>query len=216
MRAKAKGSKLRAMSVPSAKAVGKTTAHKPEAASTTKPKAVQPPTKRNHRRPAMPAPGGHTVLETVPVLQYDRFSDLLTELADSRLSRTESEIAFMGLYYGPPSNPNDVFMLWVTQESSGGRFNADPILDFIKSPNQTVALSDGQSFIQHVVDVETFSSILKKGASGNHPDADVINSIIEAIRAERYHILLPKDPSNPDRAVADALVPLSGRLATRS
>jgi hypothetical protein len=225
-RANAKGSNLRAMSGPSAKTAGKTTAHKktagkttahkPTAASTTKPKAVQPPTTRNHRRPAMPTPGSHTALKAAPVLQYDRFSNLLTELADSRLSKTESEIAFMGLYYGPPSNPNDVFMLWVTRESSGGRFKADPILEFIKSPNQTVALNEGQSFIQHVVDVETLSSILKKGVSGNHPDADVINSIIEAIRAERYHILLPKNPSNPVRAVADALVPLTMKLATRS
>jgi hypothetical protein len=214
-RAKARGSSLRAMSGPSAKTDGKTTAHKPKAASTTKPKAVQPPTTRIHRRLAMSAPKGHTVRKAVPALQYDRFSNLLTELADSRLSRTESEIAFMGLYYGPPSNPNDVFMLWVTQESSGGRFKADPILDFIKSPNQTVALNDGQSFIQHVVDVETLSSILKKGVSGNHPDADVINAIIEAIRAERYHILLPKNPSNPELPVANTLVPLTKKLAAR-
>ena len=214
-RAKAKGSNLRAMSGPSAKTVGKTTAHKPKAASTTKPKAVQTPTTRNHRPPAIAAPGGHTVLEAVPVLQYDRFSNILTELADSRLSGTEPETAIMGLNYGPTSNPNDVFMLWVTQKSSGGRFNADPILDFIKSPNQTVTLNDGQSFIQHVVDVETLSSILKNGVSGNHPDADVINSIIEAIRAERYHILLPKNPSNPHRAVADAFVPLTEKSATR-
>jgi hypothetical protein len=215
-RVNAKRSNLRAMSGPSAKTAGKTTAHKPTATSTTKPKAVQPPTSRNRRRPAMPAPGGHTVLKAVPVQQYDRFSHVLTELADWRLSRTESEIAYMGLYYGPPSNPNDVFMLWVTQGSSGGRFKADPILDFIKSPNQTVALNDGQSFIQHVVDVKTLSSILKKGVSGNHPDADVINAIIEAIRAERYHILLPKNPSNPELAVAHALVPLTKKLATRS
>jgi hypothetical protein len=52
------------------------------------------------------------------------------------------------------------------------------ILDFIKSPIQTVTLNDGQSFIQHVVDVETLSSILKKGVSANHPDADVIDGII--------------------------------------
>jgi hypothetical protein len=214
-RAKAKGSSLRAMSGSSAKTVGKTTAHKPKAASTTKPKAVTASTTRNHRRRALPAPEGHTVLEAVPVLQYDRFSNLLTHLADSRLSRTGSEIAIMALYYGPPSNLNDVFMLWVTQESSGGRFRADPILDFIKSPNQTVALNEGQSFIQHVVDVETLSSILKKGVSGNHPDADVINAIIEAIRAKRYRILLPKNLSNPDLAVADALVPLTEKLAAR-
>jgi hypothetical protein len=87
-------------------------------------------------------------------------------------------------------------------------------LDFIKSPIQTVALNDGQSFIQHVVDVETLSSILKKGVSANHPDADVIDGIIEAIRAERYHILLPKNRSNPELAVADALVPLTEKLAT--
>ena len=118
----------------------------------------------------------------------------------------------MGLYYGPPSNSNDVFMLWVTQESTGGRFNADPILDFIKSPNQTVTLNDGQSFIQHVVDAETLSSILKQGVSGNHPDADVIDLLIEAIRAERYHILLPKNPSNPEVRIADALVPLTEKF----
>ena len=52
-RAKAKGSSLRAMSGRSAKTVGKTNAHKLKAASTTKPKAVQPPAVRNHRRPAM-------------------------------------------------------------------------------------------------------------------------------------------------------------------
>jgi hypothetical protein len=203
------------MSGPSAKTVGKTTGHKAKAASTTKPKAVAAPTTRNHRRRAMPAPGGHTALKAEPVLQYDRFSNLLTQLADSRLSRTGSEIAIMALYYGPPSNQNDVFMLWVIQESSGGRFKADPILDFIKSANQTVALNEGQSFIQHVVDVETLSSILKKGDSGNHPDADVINAIIEAVRAERYHILLPKNPSNPELAVANTLVPLTEKLAAR-
>jgi hypothetical protein len=214
-RAKAMGSNLRVVSAPSGKTVGKTTVNKQKAASTTKPKAAQRPTSRKHRRLAMPAPKGQTVLEAVPVLQYDRFSNVLIELADSRLSRTESEIAFMGLYYGPPSNPNDVFMLWVTQESTGGRFKADSILDIIKSPNQTVALNDGQSFIQHVVDVETLSSILKKGDSGNHPDADVINAMIEAIRAERYHILLPKNPSNPELAVANTLVPLTEKLAAR-
>ena len=140
-RAKAKGSKLRVMSGPSAKSVRKTTANKQKAASTTKPVAVRPPTMRNRRRPRMPAPRGHTVLKAVPVLQFDRFSNVLTELADWRLSRTESEIAFMGLYYGPPTNLNDVFMLWVTQESSGGRFKADPISwTSIKSPNQTDGL----------------------------------------------------------------------------
>ena len=112
----------------------------------------------------------------------------------------------------PPSNSNDVFMLWVTQESTGGRFNAEPILDLIRSPNQTVTLNDGQSFIQHVVDVETLSGILKLGVSGDHPDADVIDLLIEAIRAERYHILLPKNPSNPDVRIADALVPLTEQL----
>ena len=44
-----------------------------------------------------------------------------------------------------------------------------------------MALNEGQSFIQYVVDVETLSrASSKKGDSGNHPDADVINAIIEA------------------------------------
>ena len=156
---------------------------------------------------------GRPELEAVPVLKYDRFLDLLTELADAELSATDPEIWFMGLHYGPPSNPNNVFMLWVTQQSTEGRFKAVPILDSIKTPSQTVTLNDDQSFIQHVVDVETLSGVLEQGRSGNHPDGDVINSLIEAIRAERYHIMLPKNPSTLKLAVANALMPLTEKLA---
>lgn len=119
----------------------------------------------------------------------------------------------MGLYYGPPSNPHDVFMLWVTKQSSGGRFNARPILDAIKTPSQTVTLDNDESFIQYVVDVGTLAGVLKQDRPGNHPDADVTNSLIDAIRAERYQIMLPKNPSNPTLAVANALVPLTEELA---
>ena len=49
-----------------------------------------------------------------------------------------------------------------------------------------------KSFIQHVVDVQTLASVLELGGPGNHLDADVINLLIEAIRAERDHIMLPK------------------------
>ncbi|HKI20109.1 MAG TPA: hypothetical protein VKA15_19625 [Isosphaeraceae bacterium] len=190
----------------------KTDTHKPGAASTKKPKAVQPGHLR--QKPlAMVAPKRRRELEAVRVPQYDRFFDLLTELADSVLSNSDPGVWFMGLYYGPPSNPNDVFMLWVTQQSTGGRFNPRPILDTIKTPSQTVTLNDDQSFIQHVVDVETLSGVLKHGSAGNHPDADVINSLIDAIRAERYHIMLPKNPSNPMLAVANALAPLTEKSA---
>ena len=101
-RAQAKGQNLPAISSTSAKAVGKTAGQKPKAASTTTPKAVQPPTTRNHRAPAMVAAKGHTVSKAVRAPQFDRFSILMTELADSRLSRSDAEIAFMGLYYAAP------------------------------------------------------------------------------------------------------------------
>ena len=61
--------------------------------------------------------------------------------------------------------------------------------------------------------VETLSGVLEQGRSGNHPDADVIDPLIEAIRAERYHIMLPKDPSNPKVAAANVVVPLTEKLA---
>jgi hypothetical protein len=209
-----KSTPLRAKSGLSTKNTKKTAAHKPGDSSTTKPKAVH--LRHVREKPlAMAAPEGGPELEAARVLQYDRFFDVLTELADSELSNTDPEIWFMGLYYGPPSNPNDVFMLWVTQQSSGGRFNACPILHAIKTPSQTVTLNDGQSFIQYVVDVETLAGVLKQGRSGNHPDADVINSLIDAIRAERYHIMLPKNPSNPRLAVANALAPLTECLRIR-
>ena len=60
-----------------------------------------------------------------------------TELADAELSDTDPEIWFMEFYYGPPSNSNDDFLLWGTQKSSDGRFNADPILDFMNTPNSS-------------------------------------------------------------------------------
>ena len=191
------GSHLRARSGLAARKTDKTATHEPGAHGAMKRSAVPRPKETDRRASARVAPEGRPEREAVPVLQYDDFLDLLTELADSKLSKTDPEIWFMGLYYGPPSNPNDVFMLWVTQHSSEGRFNADPILDSIKTPSQTVTLNDNRSFLQHVVDVATFSGVLKQGSAGNHPDADVINSLIEAIRAERYHIMLPKNPANP-------------------
>ncbi|MGO9463761.1 MAG: hypothetical protein ACLQIB_52180 [Isosphaeraceae bacterium] len=207
-----KSTPVHAKSVLSTKNTHKTAAHKVAVSSTMKPKPAH--TRRVRQKPlAMVAPESHPELEAVPVPQYDRFRDVLTELADSVLSNTDPEIWFMGLCYAPPSNQNDVFVLWVTQHSSGGRFNPRPVLDAIKTPSQTVALNDDQSFIQHVVDVETLSRVLKQCSAGNHPDSDVINSLIDAIRAERYHIMLPRNPSNPMLAVASALAPLTEKLA---
>ncbi len=208
-----KSTPVRAKSGLSTKNTNKTAAHKPGASSTIKPKAVHPRNLREKHTHAMVSPKGRPELDAVPVPQYDRVFDALTEPADSELSNTDPEIWFMGLYYGPPSNPNDVFMLWVTQQSSGGRFNTRPILDAIKTPSQTVTLNDGQSFIQYVVDVETLSGVLTRGSAGNHPDSDVIKSLIDATRAERYHIMLPKNPSIPMLAVANALAPLTEKLA---
>ena len=207
------GSALRAKSGLLTKKPHKTAAHKPESTSTRKPKAVHPPKVGEKRAFVTVTPESRPELEAVRVLKYDHFLSVLTELADAELSSIDPEVWFMGLYYGPPSNPNDVFMLWVTQQSTEDRFKAVPILESIGTPTQTVTLNDGQSFIQHVVDVETLSSVLELGGSGNHPDAGVINSLIEAIRAERYHIMLPKDPSTLKLAVANALMPLTEKLA---
>ncbi len=207
------GSPLRAKSGLLKKQKDKSAAQKPLAPSTRKPKAVDPPKATEKRALAMATPGGPTELEAVRYRNYDHFMQLLTELADAELSSIDPEIWFMGLYYGPPSNPNDVFMLWVTQQSTEGRFKAVPILESIRTPTQTVTLNDDQTFIQHVVDVQTLSSVLELGGPGNHLDADVINLLIEAIRAERYHIMLPKDPSTLKRAVANALMPLTEKLA---
>ncbi len=211
-----KGNPLRAKSGLAATNSHKTAAHKLGASRTMKPKAVRPRHVREERALAMAAPEGRPELQAVPAPEYDRFCEVLTELAESELSNTDPEVWFMGLYYGPPSNPNDVFMLWVTQQSSGGRFNACPILDAIKTPRQTVTLDDDESFIQYVVDVETLAGVLKAGRPGNHPDADVINSLIDAIRAKRYHIMLPKNPSNPALAVANAVAPLTEELAAEA
>jgi hypothetical protein len=210
-----KGNSVRAKSGLAAKNSHKTIAHE-QGARTTKPKGVHHRRVREERALAMSAPEGRPELEAVPAPQYDRFCDVLAELAESELSNTDPEVWFMGLYYGPPSNPNDVFMLWVTQQSSGGRFNARPILDAIKTPIQRVTLDDDESFIQYVVDVETLAGVLKQGRAGNHPDAEVIDSLIDAIRAERYHIMLPKNPSNTALAVANAVAPLTEQLAAEA
>jgi hypothetical protein len=210
--AESKGSPLRPKSGSPTKNLSESSAKKPAAAGTLNRKA-----KRLHEgkeRGVLPAvPGDPHGPVAVPEETYDMFMNVLTELADAKLSNTDPEIWFMGLYYGPPSNPNDVFMLWVTQKSSAGRFHASPILGFIKTPSRTVNLDANRSVIQNVLDVQTLLGVLEQGNSGNHPDADVINLLIEAIQAERYHIMLPKNPSSPVLTVAKTLGPLTEELA---
>ncbi len=89
---------LRADSGALAKNGGKT------AASSMKPKAVQPPLARKKRALATAVPEGPRDVEAVQFKSYEQFMNLLTELADAELSNTNPEICSMGLYYEPPSN----------------------------------------------------------------------------------------------------------------
>ena len=155
-------------------------------------------------------------LQDAPAQQYDHFFKLLTELADSVLSNTDPEIWFMGLYFGPPSNPNDVFMLWVTQQSSNGRFNAEPILDAIKTPIQTIPLMTiSRSFSMWSMS-KPASAFDRSFGKPPRRRCDRPAHRGHTGRAA-IHIMLPKDPSNPKvrgrecRGAADREVGRRGR-----
>ena len=185
----------------------------PSTPETGKLKSSRTPTQKSKPVASTPPHNSKKVRQemgTVPETGFHTFFlPVLNELAEASFRRTGDDWPLLGIYYRPASDPRNVFVIWVTIDTSNDRFTPPfTTPSTITSTNFSVTLNANQTYIQYVVDVATISSLLSQGGPGNHPDAILFNELFGAIRAGDFQMFRPINLANPKTAIAQVILAL--------
>lgn len=155
-----------------------------------------------------------------PIDAFDKpFLSILQERGDDRFEGRVPPLAFLGIYYGPPANKTDVFVIWVVEtplEAVGkfSRFAADFRQILSTKHEDGVDLKRDQHFIENYVDEETISTLLRAGKSDPDSDSETKATselLFAAIKTGRFVKLIPQTANAKTVAVAALIDALAAR-----